>query len=70
MGLANTIGVEKMSKSGFVAFNLICARPIENKGISPFVPLKNKPSPFSGWRLNTTQRDFIMSLYEIDQEKK
>jgi hypothetical protein len=43
---------------------------MENKGISPFVPLKNKPSPFPGWRLNSAQRDFIMSLYEIDQEKK
>ncbi|MXP59054.1 hypothetical protein F3J37_07560 [Pantoea sp. Al-1710] len=59
-----------MSKNGFIAFNLICARPMENKGISPFVPLKNKPSPFPGWRLNSAQRDFIMSLYEIDQEKK
>ncbi|MCA1178233.1 MULTISPECIES: hypothetical protein [unclassified Pantoea] len=59
-----------MSKNGFIAFNLICARPMENNGISPFVALKNKPGPFSGWRLNTTQRDFIMSLYEIDQEKK
>jgi len=43
---------------------------MEYKGISPFVALKNKPNPCSGWRLNTAQRDFIMSLYEIDQEKK
>ncbi|MGK3128224.1 hypothetical protein ACCW76_03380 [Pantoea sp. C8B4] len=63
-------GADKMSKNGFVAFNLICARPLENRGISPVVPLKNKPNPLSGWRLNSAQRDFIMSFYEIDQEKK
>ncbi|ORM67142.1 hypothetical protein HA51_21120 [Pantoea rwandensis] len=59
-----------MSKKGFVAFHLICAHPLENKGVSPVLLLKNKPSPFSGWRLNTAQRDFIQSLYEVDQEKR
>lgn len=59
-----------MSKKGFVTLHLICARPIENKDISPVVLLRNKPDPFSGWRLNKAQRDFIISLYEVDQEKK
>ena len=59
-----------MSKQGFVAFHPICARPMENKDISPLALLKNKTSPISGWRFNKAQRDFINSLYEVDQEKR
>lgn len=59
-----------MSKSGLQAFHVICARPDENKTIYPLVILRNKSNQLSGWRLSKTQRDFIMSLYEIDQEKK
>lgn len=59
-----------MPKKGFVAFHLICARPLVNKDIFPVLLLKNKPDPFSGWRINKAQRDFIISLHEIDQEKK
>lgn len=59
-----------MSKPGLYAFHAICARPLENKYIFPVVILINKTNQLSGWRLNKTQRDFILSLYEIDQEKK
>ncbi len=59
-----------MSKKGFVAFQLICARPIENKDVFPIVLLRNKNSPLSGWRLNSAQRDFIISLYEVTPEKR
>jgi len=69
-GAVYSVGEAKMSKKGFVAFHLICARPMENKDIFPVLLLKNKPSPFSGWRLNSAQRDFIISLYEVDQEKR
>ncbi|ORM66383.1 hypothetical protein PRCB_20915 [Pantoea rodasii] len=59
-----------MSKHGFNAFHLICARPMENKDIFPIVLLRNKSSSLSGWRLNAAQRNFIISLYEVDPEKK
>jgi len=59
-----------MSKPGLHAFHVICARPLENKYIFPVVILRNKTNQLSGWRLNKTQRDFILSLYEIEQEKK
>jgi hypothetical protein len=69
-GSVYSVEEAKMSKKGFAAFHLICVRPIENKDISHVLLLKNKSSPFSGWRLNSAQRDFINSLYEVDQEKR
>jgi len=59
-----------MSKPGLHAFHVITARPIENKTIFPVVILRNKTNALSGWRLNKTQRDFIISLYEVAPEKK
>jgi len=59
-----------MSKTGLQTFHVFCARPIENKTRFPVVILRNKTNQLSGWRLNETQRDFILSLYEIAPEKK
>ncbi|SFJ94640.1 hypothetical protein SAMN05518863_103417 [Candidatus Pantoea symbiotica] len=59
-----------MSKPGLHAFHVICARPIEKIKLFPVVIFRNKSNQLSGWRLNKTQRDFILSLYEIEQEKK
>ena len=35
---------------------------MENKDITPVVLLRNKPDPFSGWRLNKDQREHRYQL--------
>jgi hypothetical protein len=70
MGWFHPSGKKNMSKAGLQAFHVNCAWPIENESIFPVVILRNKTNQLSGWRLNKTQRDFIISLYEVEQEKK